>query len=61
MEENGLFHFHEKPNTHCPVGKNIHKAMDKRLAEIQSSMENEMKRISVGDVYADIKKEMNLK
>ena len=56
-----LFHFHENPNTDCPVGKNIHKAMDKRLVDIQSSMENQMKSISVGDVYADIKKEMNLK
>lgn len=59
--ENGLFHFHEKPNTDCPVGKNIHKAMDKRLEDIQVAMENELKNISVGDVYADIKKEMNVK
>ena len=61
VEENGLFHFHENPNLKCPVGKNIHKAMDKRLNDIQSSMENEMKNISVGDVYADIKKEINVK
>ncbi|MBQ6727927.1 MAG: Rrf2 family transcriptional regulator [Clostridia bacterium] len=60
VEENGLFHFHENPNINCPVGKNIHKAMDFRLAEIQDSMESEMKKISVGDVYNDIKKEMNL-
>lgn len=61
VEENGLFHFHENPNLNCPVGKNIHKAMDKRLYDIQSSMENQMKSISVGDVFADIKKEMNVK
>ena len=61
VKENGLFRFHEKPNTNCPVGKNIHKAMNKRLADIQNSMENEMKNISVGDVYTDIKNEMNLK
>ena len=60
VEENGLFHFHENPNVNCPVGKNIHKAMDERLAAIQDSMESEMKKISVGDVYKDIKKEMNL-
>ncbi len=60
IEENGLFHFHENPNVNCPVGRNIHKAMDKRLSNIQASMENEMKNISVGDVYKDIKKEMNL-
>lgn len=61
VEENGLFHFHENPNLNCPVGKNIHKAMDKRLTDIQSSMENQMKSILVGDVFADIKKEMNVK
>ena len=61
VEENGLFHFHENPNLNCPVGKNIHKAMDKRLTDIQSSMENQMKSILVGDVFDDIKKEMNVK
>ena len=60
VEENGLFHFHENPNMNCPVGKNIHRAMDERLAAIQDSMESEMKKISIGDVYNDIKKEMNL-
>lgn len=61
IEENGLFHFHENPNVNCPVGRNIHKAMDKRLSSIQASMENEMKNITVGDVYSDIKKEMGIK
>ena len=61
IEENGLFHFHENPNVNCPVGRNIHKAMDKRLSSIQASMENEMKNITVGDVYSDIKTEMGIK
>ena len=61
IEENGLFHFHENPNVNCPVGRNIHKAMDKRLSNIQASMENEMKNITVGDVYSDIKTEMGIK
>ncbi len=61
IEEKGLFHFHENPNANCPVGRNIHKAMDKRLSNIQASMENEMKNISVGDVYSDIKTEMGIK
>lgn len=61
IEEKGLFHFHDNPNVNCPVGRNIHKAMDKRLSNIQASMENEMKNISVGDVYSDIKREMGVK
>ena len=61
IEEKGLFHFHENPNANCTVGRNIHKAMDKRLSNIQASMENEMKNITVGDVYSDIKTEMGIK
>ena len=61
IEEKGLFHFHENPNANCTVGRNIHKAMDKRLLNIQASMENEMKNITVGDVYSDIKTEMGIK
>ena len=61
IEEKGLFHFHENPNANCPVGRNIHKAMDKRLSNIQASMENEMKNITVGDVYSDIKTDMGIK
>ena len=38
------------------VGANIHKAMDKRLLQVQDTMEAEMKRISVSDVAADIHK-----
>ncbi|MGN0837944.1 MAG: Rrf2 family transcriptional regulator [Pyramidobacter sp.] len=37
-----LFHFHEHPNPACPVGKNIHKALDSALAEIQCGFEREL-------------------
>lgn len=52
-EEEGLFHFHEQPNPDCPVGRNIHKAMDGRLFAIQTAMEEEMRRITIADVVAD--------
>ena len=58
MDASGLFHFHENPNMECPVGRNIHAAMDARLAEIQAAMENEMKRITLADVVADTRKEI---
>ena len=52
--ENGrLFHFHENPNELCPVGRNIHKIMDRRLEEIQNAMEDKMRRITIADVMAD--------
>ena len=46
----GLFHFHEIPNPDCPVGKNIHKALDGKLLDVQRSMEDELRRISIADI-----------
>lgn len=54
--DNGtLFHFHENPNPDCPVGKNIHLVLDKRLFQIQSAMENEMKNITLAEIIEDTK------
>ena len=58
--ENGLFNFHENPNTDCPVGRNIHMAMDDRLQSIQRSMEDQMKNITLADVESDIMHEIEL-
>lgn len=58
VNEDGLFHFHENPNPDCPVGRNIHSATDKRLAQIQASMENEMKQIKLSNVVEDVRKEI---
>lgn len=55
LEEGGLFHFHEKPNPDCPVGKNIHMVLDDKLADIQRAMENEMKKYTIAGVTKDIK------
>lgn len=60
VDESGLFHFHESPNMACPVGRNIHKAMDSRLNDIQISMENELRSYMVSDIVNDIKAEINL-
>jgi len=55
--ENGqLFHFHENPNELCPVGRNIHNIMDRRLEEIQQAMEDKMKSVTIADVMADANK-----
>lgn len=60
VDETGLFHFHEHPNMACPVGRNIHKAMDGKLREIQDSMENEMRQISLADIVDGVKQEIRL-
>ncbi|MFC9712401.1 Rrf2 family transcriptional regulator [Paenibacillus sp. NPDC056933] len=60
VKEESLFHFHENPSPECPIGSNIHKAMDSKLDRIQQSMENEMRNITVADVMQDIIKEFEI-
>ena len=56
VDDEGLFHFHENPNVECPVGRNIHKAMDGRLEAAQSALENELKSTTLAQVVADTRK-----
>ena len=56
VDDSGLFHFHENPNINCPVGRNIHSAMDEKLQRVQSIMENELSHITMEDVVADVRK-----
>ena len=53
VDDEGLFHFHENPNANCPVGRNIHKAMDGRLAAVQQAMENELKSTTLAEIVQD--------
>ena len=50
IDDDGLFRFHENPNAQCPVGRNIHKVMDSRLAAVQTAMENELKNTTLADI-----------
>lgn len=56
VDDEGLFHFHENPNADCPVGRNIHKAMDDRLKTAQAALENELKSTTLAQVVADTRK-----
>ena len=58
ISDEGLFHFHENPNANCPVGRNIHKAVDEKLLKVQQAMEAEMKQITLLDVVEDTRKEI---
>ena len=49
-----LFHFHENPNQKCPVGKNIHHVLDKRLLEVQRAMEEKLSEMTLADVKKEI-------
>ena len=49
-----LFRFHENPNPECPVGANIHKALDERLTEVQQVMEAELSKTTLADIEMDL-------
>ncbi|MEE8808165.1 MAG: Rrf2 family transcriptional regulator [Lactimicrobium sp.] len=49
-----LFHIHENPNPNCPVGRNIHAALEKDLQEVQDHFENDLKNYKVSDVTNEI-------
>lgn len=54
VEHGELFHFHEKPNEKCPIGRNIHEVLDGRLEQVQQAMERELASISLQDVQEEI-------
>lgn len=51
-----LFHFHENPNSKCPVGRNIHHILDDKLLQVQKAMEKELQSITLEDVKNDTEK-----
>lgn len=54
IEDGELFHFHEKPNIQCPVGRNIHNVLDEKLHRVQNAMEQEMASITLAEVKDDM-------
>ena len=55
-EEEGLFHFHEQPNPDCPVGGNIHRVLDRHLADAQRAMEEKLSLTTLADIAEDTKR-----
>lgn len=54
IEGNTLFHFHENPNSKCPVGRNIHNLLDDKLLQVQTAMEQELKSITLADILLNL-------
>ena len=50
VEDDTLFHFHENPNPECPVGRNIHAALDNKLSQVQNAMERELASLTLADI-----------
>ena len=53
VSEETLFHFHENPNPHCPVGRNIHAILDRRLDAVQNAMEQQLQSVSLKMLLED--------
>ena len=53
VSEETLFHFLENPNPHCPVGRNIHAILDRRLDAVQNAMEQQLQSVSLKMLLAD--------
>lgn len=54
-----LFNFHDNPNPKCPVGRNIHAALDGTLLNAQKDFENNLKNYKVSDVVQKIHAQVN--
>jgi len=54
-DADSLFHFHESPCPQCPVGGNIHAALDGRLEAAQQALEDQLQRTTMADVEKDIR------
>ncbi len=59
IEGGELFHFHENPNSACPVGRNIHFILDDKLLRVQNAMEKELASITLADLKKDTEKYLN--
>ncbi len=55
VENGDLFSFHESPNPECPVGRNIHTLLDKKLKSVQLAMENELKKYSMENLKNEMR------
>lgn len=51
-----LFSFHQNPNPQCPVGRNIHTALDGKLDAVQAAMEGELRTTTLADILAETRK-----
>ncbi len=46
-EPEALFRFHERPNPDCPVGRNIHALLDRRLRAANRALEEELRSVTL--------------
>lgn len=55
-EAKDLFMFHSNPNEDCPVGRNIHKLLDKRFDNAKEVMFDELSKITLDQLKTELDK-----
>lgn len=55
-EADPFFHFHENPFPLCPVGRNIHAALDEDLERAQKALEDQLASVHMDEVEGTIRK-----
>ena len=55
-EAKSLFHFHEAPCPQCPVGGNIHAALDGHLDAAQRALAEQLAAVSLEEVEAEVRR-----
>lgn len=53
LDNGQLFSFHENPAKDCPVGRNIHVALDHHLVDIQKALENKLASITIDSIIKE--------
>ena len=53
-EERDVFNFHPNPNEKCPVGRNIHRALDPALERAQKALEAELSKTTIADLLSEL-------
>lgn len=54
VEEESLFHFHEKPEPHCPVGGNIETVLQPHLCQAQTAMEQKLGEVNLQQITEEL-------
>ena len=54
-EDEELFHFHERPNPACPVGRNVHRVLDPRLEAAKKALEDSLRATTLQDMLDDLR------
>lgn len=54
--EGDLFNFHDNPNPSCPVGRNVHRLLDRHLLDAQRALEASLKKVRLSELTGELEK-----